>query len=183
MGITITEALAEIKTIDKRLEKKREFVAQYLAQPERIKDPFEKDGGSAKVLSEQIQSVTDLEGRKVQLRTAINAINARESITIEGTTRTIAEWIIWRREIAPGQEAFMTRLFQMLAQLRKEAQQRGARMVGQGAAVAVGDSQPTDIIVNIDEKKLGEDRERFQNVLGQLDGLLSLKNATLTLDI
>ena len=77
----------------------------------------------------------------------------------------------------------MTRLFQMLAQLRKEAQQRGARMVGQGAAVAVGDSQPTDIIVNIDEKKLGEDRERFQNVLGQLDGLLSLKNATLTLDI
>ena len=183
MGITITEALAEIKTIGKRLEKKREFVQQYLAQPERIKDPFEKDGGSQAVLSQEMQSISDLEGRQIQLRVAISRINDQTQLAIDGTSRTINEWLVWRREVAPGQEAFMTKLMQLLGGLQKEAQQRGARMVGAGAAVAVGDSQPTDIIVNIDERKLSENREKLQNVLGQLDGQLSLKNATLTLDI
>lgn len=41
MGMTITEALAEIKTIGKRLEKKRAAIAGNLARDSRLKDPFE----------------------------------------------------------------------------------------------------------------------------------------------
>jgi len=34
MALTITEALAELKTIDKRLEKKQEFVVMYSIRQE-----------------------------------------------------------------------------------------------------------------------------------------------------
>jgi hypothetical protein len=40
-----------------------------------------------------------------------------------------------------------------------------------------------DIVVNVDEQKLAEDSERMEEVLGTLDGLLSLKNATVTIEV
>lgn len=46
MALTITEALAEIKTVGKRVEKKREFIKAFLARQDGVKDPLEKDGGS-----------------------------------------------------------------------------------------------------------------------------------------
>ncbi len=44
--LTITEALAEIPTIEKRIEKKREFILNYLYRQSSVRDPHEKDGGS-----------------------------------------------------------------------------------------------------------------------------------------
>lgn len=41
----ITEALAELKTLNKRVEKKKEYVKAYLYRQEGLKDPLEKDGG------------------------------------------------------------------------------------------------------------------------------------------
>lgn len=42
MSITITEALAEIKTVAKRIEKKRDFIRAYLSRQEGVRDPLEK---------------------------------------------------------------------------------------------------------------------------------------------
>ena len=71
--ITITEALADIKTIGKRVAKKQEFVGSYLARVEAAKDPHAAHGGSAKVIDSERQSISDLWRRVVTIRTAIAA--------------------------------------------------------------------------------------------------------------
>lgn len=178
-AITITEALAELKTIGKRIEKKREYVAAFLARQDGIKDPLEKDGGSAEVIKRERQAIDDLTRRHVAIRTAIQAVNQSTPITIEGETKMIAEWLTWRKEIAPGVQSFVNKLRQMIQQARKEAQTKGW-----GVLTATETAKaPTDIVVNADESGLAKEAETLETILGTLDGLLSLKNATVTIDV
>ena len=175
--LTITEALAEIKTIGKRLDKKRGLVFSFLGRDERIRDPFSKEGGSQQVVAAEMQSIHDLEERLVSIRTKIQEANGRISITLQNETRTILQWLAWRKEVAPDLQQFYTKLASQLQQLRKEAQAKG--MVVMGANVRVGEGQQVvQILVNLDEKKLMEDGEKLESILGELDGQLSLKNAT-----
>src|SRR3954452_7996422 len=102
--ITITEALAELKTIDKRIEKKREFVLAYLLRQEMFKDPLEKDGGSVSAIRREMQAIGDLEERRITLRRAVQQANERNSVVVGKQVRTIADWLVWRREVAPAQQ-------------------------------------------------------------------------------
>jgi hypothetical protein len=43
---SITEALAEINTIEKRIAKKQRFVHEHLLRQEQLKDPLEKSQGN-----------------------------------------------------------------------------------------------------------------------------------------
>lgn len=181
---TITEALAEIKTIGKRLEKKRASMYQYIARVEAFKDPLAGDGGSIEFIRRERQAVADLEQRVILLRTAIAKANATTSLAVNGTTRTIADWLTWRREIAPGQQQFLGKMRGFVEQARKEALSKGVGIVSAATAVAsVGDVKPNDIIVNVSERELAEEIEQIETVLGELDGLLSLKNATTDLQV
>lgn len=179
MSITITEALAEIKTIGKRLEKKRQFVGMYCVRQEIVHDPLANQGGSEKALVEERQAIADLENRIVKIRMAINTANAGTMVTVGIETRTIAEWITWRRDVVPGRKGFYTALQGTLANVRRDAQQKGLNVVAQ-----VG-SQPNDknIVVNLDERALAQEIEALETTLGTLDGLLSLKNATITIEV
>ncbi len=100
-------------------------------------------------------------------------------VTINGTTHSIADWLVWRREVAPQVKGLLQGLRQGLASLRQQAQQKGiaVRAVDQGAQA------PTDVIVNLDEKALADEIEGLEDTLGQLDGVLSLKNATVLIDV
>lgn len=178
---TITEALAEFKTIDARIVKKVEFINLYIARQEALKDPMEKDGGSAKVLLQERQALGDLFERKILLRQAIQSANADVMLEIRGKTRTIAEWLTWRREVAPVYQGFLEGLVKRLNMIRAEAKSKGFAVAQ--ASAQIGDSKPSDVIVNIDEKKLADEREALEETLGLLDGLLSLKNATTTISV
>lgn len=173
---TITEALADLKTLRARIDKKRESLGPYLARAEAIRDPLEKQGGSAKHIEQEIQAVADLERNFVQLRMRIAAANEATPITVAGVSKSIAEWIIWRREIAPHHKAWLMGMRQGIQQLRAKTQQRGGNMIA--SSVISTDAKPDDIIVNIDERELDAQIERMEEVLGTLDGQLSLKNAT-----
>src|SRR6185436_1338276 len=175
--LTITEALAEIKTLGKRMEKKRGTVGQYIARNDRIRDPFEKDGGSAKVLAAEMQSLIDLETRLVRIRLAIQAANHRIEITLGGMTRTIAGWLTWRKEVAPQRQAFLAGRTNALVRMRKDVQQKGMT-VGASASVTVGPDTTENITIAVDEFALMQESETLTTVLGDLDGQLSLKNAT-----
>lgn len=100
--MTITEALAEIKTIFKRIETKKNSIGQYMYRLENQKDPLEKDGGSAEFIQRELQAISDLEERVVALRRAIAEANCNTTIEVDGVKRTIEDWLIWRREIASG---------------------------------------------------------------------------------
>jgi hypothetical protein len=176
--ITITEALAELKTIDKRIEKKREFVLSYLLRQEMFKDPLEKDGGSAAAIRRELQSIHDLEERKIAIRRAINAANEAASITTGGQTRTIADWLVWRREVAPKLSQFLASLRSRIEQARQEAARKGASLT-----TSAETARPNDVVVNINEQELARQIETLEEALGHLDGQLSLKNATLMIEV
>lgn len=182
--MTITEGLAELKTIGKRMEKKREFIASYLMRQDAFKDPLDKDGGSPEAIRRERQAIDDLAKRHVAIRLAIQAVNQITPVTVEGETRMLADWLTWRKEIAPGIIKFLTSTMSTINQTRKTAQQKGVSMIGVGAvAVAGTEAKPQDVIVNIDESELAKQAERMEAVLGGLDGQLSLKNATVTITI
>lgn len=175
--MTITEALAELRMIDKRIEKKREFIGAYLLRPERLKDPLEKDGGSFTAIASEMQSVRDLEEEKVRIRRAIQRANEATSVTVGKQERSIADWLVWRRDVAPGSQAFLRQVSGAIARHRQEALKTGAKLTSQDDA-----SGPNDIVVNLNERTLSETIEDLDASLETLDGQLSLKNATTTIN-
>lgn len=174
--ITITEALAECKTIDKRIEKKIQFVVSYLLRQEQMKDPLEKDGGSVAAIKQELQSLHDLAERKVAIRMAIGDANGEAVITSGPHTRSIAEWLVWRREAAP----VLQKMWIDLRNRINATRETGAR---QGIAVGPDATKPTDIIVNVNEIEMAHQIEALEEILGTLDGQLSLKNATVMVDV
>lgn len=175
--MTITEALAEIKTVLKRIQSKREYVTTYLVRIESLKDPLEKDGGSAKMIEQEMQAIKDLEQRVVDLRREINFVNDTTLVEIEGMKRSIAAWIIWRRDIAPQRERFINNLRLKLDTGRNQLRVQPMYMNKEEK------DKPLDMIVNVDEAALNKEAEQIKNILGQLDGQLSLKNATVMINI
>ena len=176
--ITITEALAELKTIDKRLAKKREFVQKYLARMDVVKDPLEKDGGSVTALQRERQAIGDLEERKIAIRRAIAETNGMTSLSVNGTVRSMADWLVWRREVAPTRQQFLSQLNATIQGVRDQATRKGGAIVESG-----GGTKEADVVVNINEINLSEDIEGLEETLGSLDGQLSLKNATTFVEI
>lgn len=178
MAITITEALAELKTIDKRIEKKRAFINQYAFRQEGLKDPLEKEGGSPKLITQEKQSIGDLLTRKIAIRRAIQNVNAETQVNILGATRSIADWLVWRRDVAPTERAFHGELRARLEAERNQARRNGATVVQNGEA-----QKPSDVVVNFSEQELAKEIEALEETLGVLDGQLSLKNATLFIEV
>jgi hypothetical protein len=176
--ITITEALAELKTIDKRIAKKREFVLTYLLRQEMFKDPLEKDGGSVSAIKREMQSIHDLEERKILIRRAVQQANERHSVTVGRQARTIADWLVWRRDVAPVYQQFLANVRTKIEQARQEAARKGAGLAGTAET-----AKPNDVIVNVNEQELAREIEGLEDILGTLDGQLSLKNATLMIDV
>lgn len=180
--LTVTEALAEIKTLGKRVEKRRENVMPYLFRQRGIVDPLEQDveGGSPEFIRRERQGSADLEERLVALRTAIQALNQRETITIDGETRTIASWLTWRKEILPGRRSFLQGLRNKIEQVRREA---GQKQIGVVNVDASAGAKYSDVIINLNEAELAREIEHLEHVVGTLDGQLSLKNATTVIEL
>jgi len=184
MPMTITEALAEIKTIGKRIEKKRQAVLQNIGRDSRLKDPLED---SVKYLREERQAIEDLEKRIVTIRAAIHRKNLETNCTVGENTMPVQEWLEFRREVAPGRQMFLTSINAGVRQIRDKIQAQGGR-VSFAAAAAVaqvndGEKKPPELLLHLDEKKLLEEQEGLEKVLGDLDGKLSLLNATTVIDV
>ena len=178
MKTTITEALAELATLDKRLPKKAADMLPYVARLEQIKDPFVKTGGSEKYLAEQRQSFSDLQVRKIMLRSAIAKANAETVIEVAGRSMSVADWLVWKRECYAPYVSMLKGLLGQAQGARAEAQKRGVALVTTNTA-----STPEDIVVNVDEQGLVNEIDGMEEVYGRLDGLLSLKNATTMIEV
>jgi len=178
--ITVTEALAEIKTIQKRILSKRESVMRYFARDGQVRDPLEGEvGGSAGFVSRERQAVGDLEQRIVRIRCEIQRSNLTNTLTVGEQARTVAEWLNWRREISDGQKGFLRTMTAALNDVRQRALKSG-RQVKQGGEQKV---ELTEIVIAINERELAAENEKIEAVLGELDGKLSLANATTTIEV
>jgi len=174
---TITEALAELKTLDKRISSKRESIKGFLTRREGLKDPLEKDGGSMEFIKRERQALGDLNARRINIRTAIQRVNHTIPIEICGVTKTLAEWLTWRKEVAPDEQRFLSQVRQAVLVERTNVTRQGGSVVEAGK-----DGKLTDLVVNVDEAQLAKEHEQIEEILGTLDGVLSLKNATVTIE-
>lgn len=184
MSMTITEALAEIKTIGKRLEKKRQAVLQNIGRDSRLLDPLE--GGSVEYVKRERQAIKDLEKRIITIRTAIQKSNLVTSAAVGETTQSVAEWLIYRREVSTGQQSFLTTINNSIRGIRDKVQREGGRVtsVGMSATAIVETGKPVaEVFIHLNEKEILDDQEALEKTLGDLDGKLSLLNATTVIDV
>lgn len=178
--LTITEALAEIKTINKRIEKKRIFVGANLVREDFLRDPLEKEGGGEEVMKRELQAISDLEERIVQIRSAINKKNQEQPLKIDSQERTIADWLVWRRDVMPSHRQALETMRSNIA----AAKQKVANQVYRATNTDGGqENKPVGIKVNLDEMELATDIEDLEKILGNLDGQLSLLNALTKVEI
>src|SRR5262249_24082868 len=97
--ITIAEALAEVETIGRRLDKKQQLVTAYLLREQQYRDPVRLPGGTAPVLARELETIRALFERKVLLRRLIGQAYARTMVTFRDQTRSLADWLAWRRDV------------------------------------------------------------------------------------
>lgn len=167
---TITEALAEIKTTGKRIEKARKFVLDHLFL--QGLDPLADDGGTKNLVEGYMQRIRDFEKNIVAYRTAINKVNMVTTLEIQGEAKTVAQWLIWRRDVEGGHKKFLDQIAASISDVRSQALQKQLNMTD-GAV-----NKPQDIGVNVSEKWLQDVIDQNVLVMGELDGRLSLANAT-----
>lgn len=177
--MTITEALSEVKLIVNKIQKKRATVLGNLTRYEHIKDPFTTEGGSQEAIKREVQSMTDLEKRLVRIRTSISRANASTDITIGEKTQSVADWLTWKREIAPTLKAFVTQVHQSL---KKQIDEHAAR------PQVIRDSEKNQVaiatlVVNVDYEDALNVAQKIEDMYETLDGKLSLKNATTFIEI
>lgn len=178
-SMTITEALAETKTLIARIDKKRQAIVNHLIRDARLKDPMAEDGGQAEYVRRERQAIDDLGTRLVSIRTAIQEKNRTTAVTIHGQTRSVADWLTWRKEVAPGAKSFLGMISSAINKARRDpvVQRDNLRLTDKPQG-EVG-----EVIVNVNEKELNEQIEEFEHILGDLDGKLSLINATTVISL
>lgn len=177
--LTITEALAELKTLDKRIASKESSFTPFIVRQERMKDPLLKDGGSAEFIKRERQAINDLQERIIRIRSQILKANVETVITIQNMSRSIQDWLTWRREIAERQRRLLKSIASAVAGARAQAITKGITVVPAGENAA----SDNDLIVNVDEAGMAAEIETLETTLGQLDGQLSLKNATVVINV
>lgn len=184
--MAITEALQEIKTVNSRIAKKRDAVLKYVVRDSRIRDPFASEGGSEEWVRRERQGLKDLEDRIVAIRVHIQISNLSGQVKVQGVSKSVAQWLAWRREVAQGQKQFLGTIAQSIQITRQNIQSKGGKIVAAALASATVNLEkdaPVEVIVTVNEMENLEEIEALEQVLGELDGKLSLFNATTVIDI
>lgn len=175
---TITEALAELKTLTSRIAKKREHSSHYILRDNRAVDPLINEGGSEQFISQEWQAIRDLESRYVSIRKAIAASNLKVTLELPSAKLCITDWLTWRRDIAPAKVAYLKNVLSSIQRARKEAQNLINKTENNPPGML-----PPSLLINIDEADLLKAIEGLDQTLSDLDGKLSLLNATTTIEV
>lgn len=173
MTMSITEALAEIKLIQNKLQKKQQWVLQNLTKARHTTDPFASTGGIQKAAQAELQAIADLEKRMLIIRKAIMQSNVLTEATVLDKTQTIYEWLVWKKEIAKQSALFSQTIYtHTKSALDKIAHTPQAAKVEDNKTILV------ELDANTDYMKASVDAAYIQEILDKLDGVLSFKNAT-----
>lgn len=175
--LTITEALSELNLIKKKVDNKRKVVAGSLIKAKHEKDAFENVGGIKQYITSELQSIDDLESRYLRIKGSIAKANIENSISINGFTKTIHDWLNWKRDLSDTQKKFVFNLYSFpkgeLDKLSKQPQ------------IYLDDNKEKHLVefeATIDYPSFLKKSEELNDTFDRLDGQLSLKNATIVVD-
>lgn len=177
--ITITEALAEINLISKKVTKKQTDILGNVVRVSHVKDPYEADGGGFAHNDREHQAIKDLNKRTVRIRAAISTANTTNSLRIGDEEKTIFEWLAWKREVANPYLSFVQQVYTNVKHTLDTAANRPQLIKDE----IEGKAKLVEYVTNVDYPKWLKEYEVTQEKLDRLDGLLSLKNATIVVEI
>lgn len=167
--MTILEALAEVRLLQKKVTDKQRQVLENLTRPKSRVDPLEKEGGSQEFVKRALQSIRDMENDIIAIRREINRASSENTITIGDITMSVSDWLVWRREILPSDRMFQQRLVNQVSQERNRLKDTRFNQ----NQVVPGE----DLVVHIPETELAERGERIIEIEERLDGQISLMDA------
>jgi hypothetical protein len=172
----ITEALQQVKILTGRIEKKRQFINKYLTRNSRMVDPLASEGGSKRAIKDEMDAINKLEEQIIAIRVAIQKSNLDTTIKIESDSRTVAEWLVWRRDVASP----LVEHYRQMDALVQVSREKHLKEVNQTLANPAGDAavKAAQLEVNINEVELSDRGEILSIILGTLDAKLSVLNAT-----
>lgn len=176
--LTITEALSEVNLVKKKLEHKKKNALTLLTKPDHLPDVYAAQGGSAAFLKSETQSIDDLYRRLIRIRSAISKANIENDITLGGRTLSIHDWLTWKREVSKDETSFINTVVSMTKAQIEE--------VGKNPRVfedAEGKKQLLKVQSNVDYPAFIKKQEEMAVLFEQLDGKLSLKNATIVVTL
>lgn len=204
--LSITKALVELKTLNKRIEKKTlqlDPVAVSTGDklPERIKSrkDFEEKAKA------DFQSIRDLIARRAQIKSAVVQSNALTKVTIAGETLTVAE-AIERKSSIESEKALQRQLASRFAEGIDQVEDYNQSLKGQllklleatyskseaqiskddhdKVAIPFFKNNEAKIIDPLDAKKLQEDLdEKISAFEDEVDVVLSESNARTDISI
>jgi len=148
---------------------------EYLCRDKQLTDPMIKVGGSPEYIENEQQAIKDLEEQLVKIRISIQEANMNTPLTIMQWEHTVSYWLNWRREVADGNKQFLLNIAAYISRYREKAAEKGYT-IGRDDKEA----ETKQILVNIDEAELANRIDIAEQILGELDGKLSLINATTT---
>jgi len=172
MRTTITEALAMLHVTDKKIAKRREEILKYACRVTDLMDPIKSDGGSQVYVEKMYQSVEDLLNRMLDIKRAIRKANEGTELTVGKHTLSVADWLEWRRTLSVQIGRHNAQVASTIQNLRDHT--------GKMKREASADSPNVnlDVMVNLNEEELARAAEEHEVILAELDGKLSLLNAT-----
>jgi len=176
--ITITEGLSEINLLKKKITEKQSFSQRMVAHPTHAKDPFESEGGSEAALKSERQAINDLNRRLVKIRSAISKVNIDNKLDVLGDERSIFDWLSWKREVYANEIGYLRNLSANLVKVQ-DAERKQPQVFEDND----GNKQLVTYKFNADLGEIQKQIEKVEDTYQKLDGLLSLKNATLTIEI
>lgn len=176
--MTITEALAEIKLINDKVNKKRGIVMDNLVRAKHIPDSLITKGGTPAVIASEVQSIIDLEARLSKIRCAIMAANLANTAECNGITDTLYGWLVWKREVARNRASFYEQIY---SQTKRKIDQAVTQV-----QVYKNDAG-TPLVVEwetaLPYMEYATKHNDVTETLNKLDGILSLKNATIMIEV
>lgn len=177
--MTLTEALSEINLLNKKIATKKENILQHTTRVEHVTDPLEKDGGSVNFVKSELQAIEDLKTRLIKIRSAVLKANMENEIDIDGNKMTIAEWLTWKKEVAKDSMDFYSKAFQQ-TKLKLDRQESHPQVFKDEKT---GEVKCIKVVANIDYPDYIKRHAKIDETYEKLDGKLSLKNATVTVQI
>lgn len=176
--MTITEALSEINLIDKKIDSKSPVIIQHLVRVDHSPDPYEKEGGSAQMIQSEFQAVTDLIRRHEKFKAAIAKANLDTQITIGNTTKSVHDWLVWKRDYMEHELKFVKQMLDTV-KMNQDTFNRAPQVMKEQD----GSQRIVKLLVNVDLPFFQRKLEELVTVKEKLDGQLSLKNATVTVTV
>lgn len=176
--MTITEALSEINLLKKKVQAKEKAVSGLLVSAEHVKDPYADEGGTAKFLEKEFQSIGDFRRRLIKIRSAISKANLENEITLAETTMSIQDWLTWKREVAKEETSLINTVCSTVKRFLDESTNKP-----QCYQDSEGKPQLLKLKSNVDYAAFVRKQEKMTELFENLDGKLSLKNATIVVSI